>query len=160
MNSHVRTPRVGVSVGNPPFRTTCGIVVSDGPRLILGHATRSIRWDIPKGIAELGEGFAGAAARELLEETGLTVETSQLRNLGVHDYLPRKRLALFYWRCDSIPDPARLSCSSMVTVAGRSFPEFDRFAAVGWDAALEQVGKNLARVLQTVRQEVAPGESE
>ncbi len=44
-------------------RTSCGVLVGDGARLLLGHATRSPRWDIPKGEAEPGEDFAAAAIR-------------------------------------------------------------------------------------------------
>ena len=49
----------------------CGGRVTDGKRLLLGHATRSPRWDIPKGLAEPGESLAAAAVRELAEETDL-----------------------------------------------------------------------------------------
>src|SRR5712692_9531881 len=51
--------------------TSCGVIVTDGVRVLLGHATRSPRWDIPKGMVEPGESLAAAACRELLEETGL-----------------------------------------------------------------------------------------
>ncbi len=43
------------------LRTSCGVVVTDGVRLLLGHATRSPRWDIPKGVAEAGETHLAAA---------------------------------------------------------------------------------------------------
>jgi putative (di)nucleoside polyphosphate hydrolase len=65
-------------------QTSCGVIVTDGQQLLLGHATRSPRWDIPKGIVEPGETLAVAAARELLEETGLTVTPEEITNLGVH----------------------------------------------------------------------------
>jgi 8-oxo-dGTP pyrophosphatase MutT (NUDIX family) len=58
--------------------TSCGVIVTDGRRLLLGHATNSPRWDIPKGIAEPGESFVAAAVRELEEETGLRVEPADM----------------------------------------------------------------------------------
>jgi len=70
--------------------TSCGVIVTDGEKLLLGHATRSPRWDIPKGVAEPNEALAAAAARELLEETGLTVAPEELTDLGVHAYLRGK----------------------------------------------------------------------
>ena len=45
-------------------QTSCGVIVTDGERVLLGHATRSPRWDIPKGIAEPGENSADAAVRD------------------------------------------------------------------------------------------------
>src|ERR1700684_2512587 len=107
--------------------TTCGVLVTDGSRLLLGHATRSPRWDIPKGVAEPGEDFAAAAARELREETGLDVTAAQLLERGVHGYLRDKDLALFEWRPDCMPDPSVLRCGSYFTIGGTSLPEFDRF---------------------------------
>ena len=71
-------------------QTSCGVIVTDGERLLLGHATRSPRWDIPKGVAEAGENFADAAARELREETGLVVAPEGLKVLGVHPYSARQ----------------------------------------------------------------------
>ncbi len=136
-------------------RTSCGVVVSDGRHLLLGHATRSPRWDIPKGEAEPGEEFAAAAARELREETGLAVEPSELSTLGVHVYLRGKDLALFAWTPAVLPDPGGLVCRSTFTLPnGAVLPEFDRFAFIGWDEALKRVGRNMARVLAEIAPEV------
>jgi 8-oxo-dGTP pyrophosphatase MutT (NUDIX family) len=99
-----------------PALTTCGVVVSDGQKILLGHATRSPRWDIPKGLAEGGETFIDAAVRELNEETGLTVTPDELVDIGVHDYLPTKRIALFGWHCDPLPDPHRLEQNLIILV--------------------------------------------
>lgn len=135
--------------------TSCGVIVTDAERILLGHATRSPRWDIPKGVAEPGEEFAETAARELLEETGLTVRPEELAELGVHPYLRGKDLALFAWMPPHLPDPQTLSCASEFALAdGTSLPEFDRFGLFPWDEALTRVGKNLARVLASIRQVV------
>ena len=87
-------------------RTSCGVLVTDGPRVLLGHAARTPRWDIPKGLADPGEALAAAAARELREETGLLASPCALVPLGTYPYLPAKDLALFAWRVPAMPDPA------------------------------------------------------
>jgi 8-oxo-dGTP pyrophosphatase MutT (NUDIX family) len=132
-------------------RTSCGVVVGDGEHVLLGHATRSPRWDIPKGEADPGEDFAAAAARELYEETGLSVAPADLTPLGVHSYLRGKDLALFAWSPPVMPDPKSLVChSTFMLPNGTQLPEFDRFALFSWDEALGRVGKNMARVLAAI----------
>ena len=129
-------------------RTSCGVIVGDGEHILLGHATRSPRWDIPKGEAEPGEEFATAAARELHEETGLWVAPSELVGLGTHAYLRGKDLALFAWMPPALPDPRSLVCHSTFALPnGTLLPEFDRFGLFAWEEALGRVGKNMARVL-------------
>jgi 8-oxo-dGTP pyrophosphatase MutT (NUDIX family) len=131
------------------------VIVTDGQQLLLGHATRSPRWDIPKGIVEPGETLAVAAARELLEETGLIVTPEEITNLGVHSYLRGKALALFMWRPPQLPDPQSLTCTSRFALPnGTLLPEFDRFGLFPWEEALLRVGKNLARILGAIRQSV------
>jgi 8-oxo-dGTP pyrophosphatase MutT (NUDIX family) len=131
--------------------TSCGVIVTDGNRLLLGHASRSPRWDIPKGGVEPGEGFAEAACRELLEETGLTPPPAELRSLGVKPYLRNKDLALFAWVVGALPDPKTLACSAFFTLPnGSRLPEFDRFGLFTIDEALGLVGKNLARLLAEI----------
>ena len=142
-------------------QTSCGVIVTDGQRILLGHATRSPRWDIPKGVSEPDENFAEAAARELLEETGLTVPAGELVELGVHPYLRGKDLALFAWTPRQLPDPQSLICASRFALPnGTLLPEFDRFGLFAWDDALARVGKNLARILAAIRHQGPYGASE
>jgi 8-oxo-dGTP pyrophosphatase MutT (NUDIX family) len=136
-------------------QTSCGVIVTDGERVLLGHATHSTRWDIPKGVAEPGETLPAASARELLEETGLAIAPEELTDLGVHPYLRGKDLALFMWTPAQLPDPQRLTCISRFALPdGTLLPELDRFGLFAWEDALSRVGKNLARVLASVRQVV------
>jgi 8-oxo-dGTP pyrophosphatase MutT (NUDIX family) len=135
----------------PVKTTSCGVIVTDGGRLLLGHATRSPRWDIPKGGVEPGEGLAAAAARELCEETGLVALEGALVPLGVKEYLRNKDLALFAWILAELPDPETLVCSTTFALRdGTRLPEFDRFGLFTIDEALSRVGKNLARLLAEI----------
>ena len=127
--------------------TSCGVIVTDGERLLLGHATRSPRWDIPKGEAEPGEDLAAAARRELYEETGLDAPEAELRPLGVFAYLRGKALALFGWAPPHLPDPQTLVCVSQFSWNGRMWPEFDRFGLFTPDEAQARVGKSFAVLL-------------
>ena len=143
---------------NMPKRTSCGVVVTDGNRILLGHATRSPRWDIPKGMAEPDEPFPAAALRELKEETGLSVSESELSSLGIHSYMRDKDLALFAWTPPELPSLAMLSCRSTFALpSGAIVPEFDRFGLFTWELALTKVGKNLARILAKIPPLLAGG---
>lgn len=135
----------------PAKTTSCGVIVTDGTRLLLGHATRSPRWDIPKGGVEPGESFAAAAYRELHEETGLTAPENALVPLGVFPYLRNKDLMLFSWVVPALPDPRDCHCSMFFgTANGPRYPEFDRFGLFTIEESLTRVGKNLARLLSEI----------
>ena len=79
-----------------PRLLSCGVIVRREPgELLLCHATGRNYWDIPKGVRDEGETTVAAALRELREEAGIELDESQLRDAGVHKYLPRKDLHLF-----------------------------------------------------------------
>jgi 8-oxo-dGTP pyrophosphatase MutT (NUDIX family) len=134
-------------------RTSCGVLVTlDGTALLIGRFTGLTLWDIPKGLADPGEAFDAAAARELAEETGLEAPVAALRPLGTHRYRPGKDLALFVWPVTAMPDPEALRCRSMFRARDGSWqPELDAFAVLPWEAALARLGRNMQRVLTEVR---------
>lgn len=135
----------------PVKTTSCGVIVTDGERLVLGHASRSPRWDIPKGGVEPGESFAAAATRELQEETGLVAPSNALTPLGTTRYLRNKDLALFAWVVPALPDPKTLVCSEYFELRdGARLPEFDKFGLFTIEEAIGLVGKNLARLLSEI----------
>ena len=58
-----------------------GAVIVRGERaLLVRRATKPLKdeWSVPGGVLELGEKLRVGAAREALEETGLTVEVGQV----------------------------------------------------------------------------------
>jgi len=75
-----------------PLVVCAGAVIRDaGGRLLLvrrGHPPGAGRWSLPGGRVENGESPAAAAAREVAEETGLTVEVGELlATVTIGDYL-------------------------------------------------------------------------
>jgi 8-oxo-dGTP diphosphatase len=56
------------------------VIVRDGKVLIVRRGTEPLKgqWSIPGGLLELGETLRQGAAREALEETGLTVEPGEV----------------------------------------------------------------------------------
>ena len=67
-----------------------GSIIIEQDRVLLvkrGHAPLAGEWSIPGGVLEVGETLRQAAAREVMEETGLIVEVADL--LGVYDRILR-----------------------------------------------------------------------
>ncbi|HET9783500.1 MAG TPA: NUDIX hydrolase, partial [Terriglobales bacterium] len=67
-----------------------GVVVRRGDEILLverGHPPMEGLWSVPGGAVELGEATQAAAAREVLEETGIAVAVDRL--LTVVDRLHR-----------------------------------------------------------------------
>ena len=127
---------------------SCGVLVMNRQReLLMGHASGTPRWDIPKGVGEAGESALQTAVREALEETGLALEGSDLLDLGRFSYLRAKDLHLHAALLERI-DPRRCVCSTHYTDArGRERPEMDGHAWVPFDAVPARCGKSLAALL-------------
>lgn len=130
---------------------SCGILIVSPAGILLAHATRTPRWDIPKGKIEPGETPKQAALRECLEETGLDLgaHANEMKDLGAHPYLPKKDLHLFLLE---LPQPLDLSQCKCTTYIERGphkdrFLETDAYAWVPKEEVFTKVGKGLMRYL-------------
>lgn len=129
---------------------TCGVIVTDTRGYLICHPTHSKWWDLPKGRQDPGETYVQTAMRELREETGITVSENQLSYLGIFDYKPEKRLALFYHQVDTMYNPKVMNCISMVNHYNKPFPEMDSFKVVNLKTMLEKVSPNMQKVLSKI----------
>ena len=127
---------------------SCGVLVMNRQReLLMGHASGTPRWDIPKGIGEAGETALQTAVREALEETGLALEGSDLLDLGRFPYLRAKDLHLHAALLERI-DPRRCVCNThYIDARGRERPEMDGHAWIAFDDVPARCGKSLAALL-------------
>jgi ADP-ribose pyrophosphatase YjhB (NUDIX family) len=66
-----------------------GVIIDDGRALLIRRGSQPLlgEWSIPGGMLELGETLEEGVARELLEETGLTVRVLELIEVFDRIYL-------------------------------------------------------------------------
>ena len=79
--------RLRAAVGHDPLWLpgVSGVVLGADGHVLLGRRTDNGRWAVPSGILEPGEEPAVALAREVLEETGVTVEVLALSAVSVSE---------------------------------------------------------------------------
>jgi putative (di)nucleoside polyphosphate hydrolase len=75
---------------------SCGtLIINSARQILLCHVTDYDHWDIPKGCMDPGETTLETACRELMEETGLVLDTLPFNDLGLFHYKDDKRLHLY-----------------------------------------------------------------
>jgi 8-oxo-dGTP diphosphatase len=76
--------------------SVAGVIVDDQHRALLIRRRDNRHWEPPGGILELGESIQGGVCREVLEETGLSIEPISLS--GVYKNMSRGIVSLVF-RC-------------------------------------------------------------
>ncbi|MEU6429767.1 NUDIX domain-containing protein [Microbispora sp. NPDC046973] len=76
--------------------SVAGVIVDDRGRVLLTQRADNGQWQAPGGVLEISEGITEGLAREVREETGLTVEPVALT--GVYKNMARGIVALVF-RC-------------------------------------------------------------
>lgn len=91
------------------FVSVTGIVVRSDGRILATKRTDDGRWVPPGGVLELNETPWAGVAREVLEETGVTIEPERL--VGVYKNMKRGVVSLTF-RCRYVDGNAGLSPES------------------------------------------------
>jgi 8-oxo-dGTP pyrophosphatase MutT (NUDIX family) len=112
--------------------TTCGIFLYDTvqKKILACHASKSSwkTWSIPKGLKEDGEDCYTAAARELREETGISLEELNIRktySLETVKYQKQNKfLESFLVITDTDLSKFHFECSTFVH---DKYPEIDKW---------------------------------
>jgi ADP-ribose pyrophosphatase YjhB (NUDIX family) len=105
-------------------------------------------WSFPKGLAEVDEAPAYAAARELQEETSLVINAEDLIDLGRCAYVAEKDYHLFLYRSPVEPPVTKLVCeSTFKSRSGEEIKEVDNFKLVTLTEARTLLNKKQAEIL-------------
>jgi 8-oxo-dGTP pyrophosphatase MutT (NUDIX family) len=135
-------------------KLSAGIFITKGDEILLGHATGSRRYDIPKGLVEEGEDVKETAVRECFEEFGIKVPKNELTDLGQFKYLSGKDLHLFRWEVEDFPELSKLKCTSyFINHRGKELPEIDGYKIFKIEEAKEVVAKGLVKIMDKELQE-------
>ncbi|QPI17889.1 nudix hydrolase [Pectobacterium phage POP12] len=129
---------------------SAGILFVKNQSILMGHATETDHWDIPKGHVESHETFIAAAIRECREETGFAVDKKDLAYAGLHNFSSNKMVALYLYTGEKFPDHKTCVCTSMFEKEGRMIPEMDDFKYVPFEKVESHVGQSLNTLLKTI----------
>lgn len=140
-----------VKSSNKSKTLSAGVIVYDGNRFIIGHATGGRHWDIPKGKIEPNEVAIAGAVRELEEETGLQAPFKELVHLGIFKYKRDKDLSLYLWRVKNLSELKDLVCkSTFINRHGSTLPELDKFMYVTFEQSYKKTVPAMKKVLEDV----------
>jgi len=117
-----------------------GVIIDQGRALLIRRGSEPLlgEWSIPGGTLELGETLEEGVARELLEETGLTVKVIELIEVFDRIYVestagasekrkgPRFHYVIVDYLCERISGEA-VAGSDVTDVAFASEEELDKY---------------------------------
>ena len=118
-----------------------GVVVWHGDRVLLvqrGRPPRQGQWSLPGGAQQLGESLAEAARREVLEETGLTVDLGDvLATVDSIEHDPEGRVRYHYTLIDFTAEAHGAELVPGDDAADARWFELDHLEALGlWSETL------------------------
>lgn len=131
---------------------SCGIIITDTKKVLLGHTTYRNFWDIPKGHVEGNENYLECCLRELKEETGLDLSgfEDKIEELGTFKYSKIKNLHLYKIIIDDfnkLPTLDTYKCTTYFEEKGKQLPELDYFAYVDLEDIYKYTNPKMALLL-------------
>lgn len=130
---------------------SCGLILTNNNKILLGHVTGKKFWDIPKGEIEDNESHIECCLRELEEETNLDYQnlSKGFTELGLYKYNTNKDLYLYKIEHD-IQDLTKLCCNSYFDMDGIKVPEIDRYKMVPFDEINKFANSHMSFILHKV----------
>lgn len=125
---------------------TCGsFVVDSANKILLCKATNSyFGWGVPKGLPETNEEYIDAAKRELIEETGINIDSfpHKMQPLGISEYPNKKKSIVgFLFMVNGIINQKLICKSKFFDLAYNMYrPEVDDYMWVDLYKAIDIVG--------------------
>lgn len=130
------------------MKTTCAILIEVNDSILIGHVTGKNFWSLPKGCLNKGETFEECAKRECLEETNLDLNSFDLIDLGMHNYLKDKNFYLFKISLSSIV-VENLKCNTYFKKEnGKELPEFDYIKLVSKDKIKKYINNKQYKIIE------------
>lgn len=126
---------------------SAGVLIVNSGRILLGHSTNNTHWDIFKGKMEPGETAIEVALRELKEESGISLKSNDIKDLGQFSYTKKKNLHLFIYEDPNGIDPQSCYCDSKVE---DKFPEMDDFRWVDYSDIEKFCVESMTKVLKQI----------
>lgn len=134
-------------------QVTCAVlIVTPSDKILIVHPTGSSNddqnWSLPKGKSEPNESHHDAAVRELKEETGIIIDSSELIDMGIYPYLPEKDYHLFAYESDYEINLKSLKCTSFcIDKDGKEIPEVDKFMMVKSQECIDMLNKKQSNIV-------------
>ena len=132
-------------------KLSCGLILINDNKILLGHVTKKNFWDIPKGEVENNESHIECCLRELKEETNLDYQSlrKDFIELGLFNYNSNKDLYLYKIE-HNIQELKKLCCNSYFDMNGIKMPEMDEYKMVSFDEIDKFVKSQMSFILHKI----------